>query len=167
MADTVADNSRRIADARSDSVRLVGDSASDSARWMTFTELAAARGISRASASRLVRRRKWRRQSDNQGNVLILVPPEDSEQADSPMDIIRSLETTFREQIEAERSRADRAEAARDSERARADDLREHQDRLRAEVDSAKAELAKLRQADATRRGQGRWERLRAAWRGD
>ena len=38
-------------------------------RWMTFAELAEARRISRASASKLVRRKKWRRQTDNQGSV--------------------------------------------------------------------------------------------------
>jgi hypothetical protein len=36
----------------------------------------------------------------------------------------------------------------------------------RVEADSTRAELAELRQADAERRGQGRWARLRAAWRG-
>jgi hypothetical protein len=30
----------------------------------------------------------------------------------------------------------------------------------------AEAEAAKLRQADEVRRGQGRWARIRAAWRG-
>jgi hypothetical protein len=44
------------------------------ARWMSFTELAAARGISKASAIKLIRRHHWRRQRDNQGHVLALVP---------------------------------------------------------------------------------------------
>jgi hypothetical protein len=34
-------------------------------------------------------------------------------------------------------------------------------------VDSARVELVELRQADAERRGQGRWTRLKAAWRGE
>ena len=46
------------------------------ARWISFNDLAALRGISRASASKLVRRHGWRRQTDNQGHVLILVPAE-------------------------------------------------------------------------------------------
>jgi hypothetical protein len=36
----------------------------DDGRWMTFAELAAARGISKASAIKLVRRHGWRRQHD-------------------------------------------------------------------------------------------------------
>jgi hypothetical protein len=57
------------------------DRESDDGRCMTFAELATARGISRASASKLVRRRKWRRQTDNRGTVRILVP---AEAMDSP-----------------------------------------------------------------------------------
>jgi hypothetical protein len=34
-------------------------------------------------------------------------------------------------------------------------------------ADEAVRAAEKLRQADAARRGQGRWQRLRAAWRGD
>src|SRR5689334_8994058 len=54
-----------------------------SARWISFADLAARRGISRASASKLVRRHGWRRQTDNQGRVLILVP---AEALDRPLD---------------------------------------------------------------------------------
>jgi hypothetical protein len=57
------------ADGRPDSQRDSGD-----ARWMTFKELAQARGISRLSATTLVRRHGWRRQRDNQGHVIALVP---------------------------------------------------------------------------------------------
>ena len=46
----------------------------DGARWMSFAELGAARGISKASAIKLVRRHGWRRQRDNQGHVRALVP---------------------------------------------------------------------------------------------
>jgi hypothetical protein len=41
---------------------------------VSFAELAEARGIEEASAIRLVRRRHWRRQRDNQGYVRALVP---------------------------------------------------------------------------------------------
>ena len=44
------------------------------ARWMTFAELAVARGISKDSAMALVRRKGWRRQRDNTGSVMALVP---------------------------------------------------------------------------------------------
>ena len=41
---------------------------------MTFAELAASRGISKESAISLVRRKGWRRQRDNRGHVIALVP---------------------------------------------------------------------------------------------
>jgi hypothetical protein len=41
----------------------------DGDRWMTLVELAEARGISKASAARLVRRHRWRRQTDNTRRV--------------------------------------------------------------------------------------------------
>jgi hypothetical protein len=57
------------------------------ARWISFADLAMRRGISRASASKLVRRHGWRRQTDNQGRVLILVPAEALDRpADGPLD---------------------------------------------------------------------------------
>jgi chromosome segregation ATPase len=46
----------------------------DDGRWMTFTELAAFRGIDRQSARRLASRQKWRRQKDNQLVVRVYVP---------------------------------------------------------------------------------------------
>src|ERR1700744_52422 len=48
--------------------------ASGDGRWLTYDELAKVRGISRASAERLVLRNRWRRQRDNQRTVRILVP---------------------------------------------------------------------------------------------
>jgi hypothetical protein len=46
----------------------------DGARRMTYAELADVRGISAASAERLVRRRRWSRQAGNDGVVRVLVP---------------------------------------------------------------------------------------------
>jgi hypothetical protein len=46
----------------------------DGAGGMTYTELAAVRGISALSAERLVRRRRWPRQAGNDGVVRVLVP---------------------------------------------------------------------------------------------
>jgi len=58
---------------------------------MTYDQLGAARSISRASAIRLVRRRKWQRQTDNQGRVTVLVPAEAEAPADTLGDVSRSL----------------------------------------------------------------------------
>jgi hypothetical protein len=121
----------------------------DTDRWMTYPELAAARGISRASAARLVRRRKWRRQTDNQGAVRILVPAEDNERVDALSDVVR----TFREQVQQANGRADRAES--------------RADQAWAMVEKWMADAQALRAADAARRARGRMARLAAAWRGE
>jgi hypothetical protein len=50
-------------------------------RWMSYAELAETRRITLSSAIRLVVRRGWRRQMDNQGTMRALVPPKWSEPA--------------------------------------------------------------------------------------
>ena len=44
---------------------------------MTYAELADARGISKASAERLARRKKWPRVLGNDGIARVIVPPDD------------------------------------------------------------------------------------------
>jgi hypothetical protein len=153
------------------------DDASD-AKWLTFAELALARGISEPSARKLVRRHKWRRQTGNQGIVRILVPaealdrPKDDPGTDLPHDprpdprpdpsdeprAIIALEAAIaalREQMEHANSRADRAEHGREGERLRADDLRAQTDALNAEADRALGEARRLRgRADELQAGQ-------------
>jgi hypothetical protein len=222
-------------------------------RWISFADLAARRGISRASASKLVRRHGWRRQTDNQGHVLILVPvdaldrptdrpsPADDgrpavDTSDSPLDrptdtgalaaAIALAERAERQADEANKradvavaladrtlahltdanarvdqtlaqlaeatTRADRFRDERDQARTDAQEARQAADQLRNERDSAEADAAQLmqktehdraaavaiadeavraaeelREAQAARAGQGRWARLRAAWRGE
>ena len=46
----------------------------DGARRMTYAELAASRGTSQHSVERLVRRRRWPRQVEDDGVVRVLVP---------------------------------------------------------------------------------------------
>ena len=46
----------------------------DDGRWLTYSELAKARSISKESAERLVRRHRWRRQTDNHGLTKVFVP---------------------------------------------------------------------------------------------
>jgi hypothetical protein len=84
------------------SVRDTGDSPSDCTegrtadadsdeRWVSFEELAKARGVTKPSAIKLVRRHGWRRQRDNQGHIRALVPaawitPEETREPDSTGD---------------------------------------------------------------------------------
>lgn len=140
-------------------------------RWVTLRELAEIRGISQHSATRLVRRHGWRRQTDNQGRVRALVPAEaldrPSASPDSPTAspdaltaAIEPMVTLLREQLDHERGRADRAEAARDS-------LQTRLEAAQTEARKAKTEVERFRQAETQRTAMGRWARLRAAWRGE
>jgi hypothetical protein len=78
------------------------------AKWMTHAELAEARGISKASAARLIRRHKWRRQADNQQRVRVLVPFD----AISEPDIRPDIRQDIREDIQ-EDDRPDIADVSR------------------------------------------------------
>jgi hypothetical protein len=114
------------------------------ARWMTFEELAKARGISKLSAAALVRRHRWRRQRDNRGRVIALVPNDGPElrrapdhlpdrlpnrpylpdhppphQPDNPPyaafeTALAAIETAHAREIHALRERADAAQATAD-----------------------------------------------------
>jgi hypothetical protein len=108
-------------------------------KWMTHTELAESRGISKASAARLVRRHKWRRQADNQQRVQILVPFDAISEPDIRKDIrpeirmdirtddrtdnadISRIVSAFDSAISALRERAEAAERQAEAERARVD----------------------------------------------
>jgi hypothetical protein len=52
--------------------RHMGDEAET--RWVTYSELGRARGISRASAERLARKKRWPRMKDNMGLARVAVP---------------------------------------------------------------------------------------------
>jgi len=130
----------------------------DGARWMTFSELAKVRGISKLSAARLVRRHGWRRQQDNQGHVIALVPsiwvnpadnppasprddpPDDlsdkaTRPADNPPDaasLVAALAAVESAHIRAENALRERAEAAEG--RAEAAESRAEAERERADA---------------------------------
>jgi hypothetical protein len=113
-------------------------------RWLSYAEIAAARGINKLSAERLVRRHRWRRQPDNQGGVRIFVPLTwvespaqlaDTDQADSGPDVKPDIEeavaaleaalAVLADQLMRERARADAAEARADMAVTREDELRD------------------------------------------
>jgi len=116
------------------SQRHVTDDADDPKRdgvWVTYQELADARGISVPSARRLAFRRKLARQRGNDGTTRVMVPvtylqqsedPEEDDPNDVPTDdaadnrsVIRGFELAIealREQLERSEVRAERAEAA-------------------------------------------------------
>ena len=152
-------------------------------RWMSYTELAETRRITTASAIRLVLRRGWRRQADNQGTMRALVPLQWSEPApgkdvdpgghfsraiaalEASVVTLRERAETAEHAVRAERERADRAEVAARAELSRGNFLRDRIDTLRADLAEAayEAEMAlraaqqAAETAEALRQADARW----------
>jgi chromosome segregation ATPase len=142
----------------------------DDGRWMTYEELAAARGIDRNSARRLASRLKWRRQRDNQQIVRIYVPSlrdaPDPRHRDTPADDPRAVSgavgaleaavaalrersaadqaiiATLRDQADRAEKRADRAENRADQAEQASQELRARASELRDQVSSLQTQLA-------------------------
>jgi hypothetical protein len=68
--------------------------------------------------------------------------------------------------IASERGRADRAEDRADGLRRRVDELEVNLDAARVEARQATEAVTALTRDEVARKARGRWERLRAAWRG-
>jgi hypothetical protein len=164
------------------------DDTADDPCWLTHAELAAARGISTASAIKLALRHRWQKQRDSHGTLRCLVPadfigpapdPRADARADTRADLsaaittLQATVTLLSDQLHHERARADTAEAERDDLR---DKLAAAQVECavaqgQAEAATARAVAAveakrKLRDAEVERRTRGRWARLRGAWQG-
>jgi hypothetical protein len=127
-------------------------------KWMTFAEFGQARGISKASAARLVRSKRWRRQTDNQGHVRVLVPPDAiTSRAEGPRAYVNRLISVLEAAIATagERAAADAGtiatlQAYLASERARGDALADQVHALAvaesaADMAHAEAEEAQVR----------------------
>jgi hypothetical protein len=167
------------------------DGVSEEGRWLSYAELAELRGISKSSATRMSFRHKWRRQSGNDGTVRVFVPTAGFRDKSNGTDMeamaaaIEAVTVTFRDQVEAERTRANAAEARADQERARADVAEQRRQQVQAELQAAQAEarqvraeadqsrqhareaedaLSAMRKAEEERRGQGRWAAGGVAW---
>ena len=146
------------------------DTGGDTGVWMTYGELAAARGIKRVAAIRLVQRHRWRKQAGNDGQVRVLVPldwakPSERVAGDVGSDVgsdvthdtsraISALEAAnaaLQERARAADARAERAEAEIDRERARADRAEAGREGERARADALRDRLEVL-QAHAEER---------------
>lgn len=143
----------------------------EDSRWLTYDELAEARGIDRQSARRLASRLKWRRQQDNRQTIRVLVPEDWAERPPrtrgSSADMSRAVAaleaavTTLREQLGQANSRAEAAareretaERLREAATARADALRDELKVLLAEREADRERAARadkaLREVEAT-----------------
>jgi hypothetical protein len=148
--------------------------------WMGYAELGRLRGISAASAKRLSNRRRWAKRAGNDGTTRVAVPAAEAipRETDAGGDVSGDMSHLL--------ARAERAEERADEANKRADVAVALADRTLAQLAEAHTEVGKLRdrldaaldrseiaeraleqrrQAEELRRGQGRWTRLRAAWR--
>jgi hypothetical protein len=164
-----------------------GDDVVSDGHWMTYRELAQARGIKRAAAIRLAQRHKWpKRAGSNDGLAHILVPaaylsspdiiyddtdndaqrqsePEAiSSHTISPPDneLVLSVTRQFEAALQTLHEQLDRAEARNSRQEAELTALREA-------VRRAERALDRYYQAEAEQKGRGRLARLRAAWGGE
>jgi hypothetical protein len=160
-----------------------GMDASTDGRWMTYAELAEARGIDKASALKLAFRHKdWPRRKNNRGQMQVCVPADwaagqdksRDESTDASIDLssitnrFDAALATLRERAEAADQRADRAEQALAGERSRADVLRERLDSQAAELTAARvgqeqAEGAAVADRAARERAEAEARQLREA----
>jgi hypothetical protein len=119
-------------------------------RWISYRELADARGISLASAKRIANRRRWPRQAGNDGTARVGVPQDEMQPArDVPQD-----------------DGADVLPGVVEALTAIVGDLRgmlaDHSDRLAAALEGkarAESEAAALREQLATATARRRWWR--------
>jgi hypothetical protein len=125
-------------------------------RWLTYAELAEARGITRKAAARLTLRHRWRRQPGNDGVTRVLVPDaklahrqsgrHDAEPQPLIAQAVAALETavmSLTDQLAKAEGRATTATARAEQAEARAN-------QARAEAEEALQGAERLRQADAT-----------------
>jgi hypothetical protein len=137
----------------------------DGGRWMSYAELALTRGISRSSAERLVRRRRWRKQTDNRGNARAYVPADAiSPLADDRQDSRRDARANDRADV----TRAFEAglAALREAHERERTSWGEERTRWGEERARLLQQLEQAHQSEDARRALGRWARLRRAWAG-
>ena len=170
---TVADVMRASMNDAPEGIGRPTESDADGAEWLSVTQLAERRGISRASAARLIRRYKWPRRTDNLTRTTsYLVPVHAQEESGRPTEA--AAVTALREAVALAREQFDALKAEHDALRIRAGTAEAERDDLRGRLEAAADSLrmaqeraGELEAADAERRSRGRWARLRAAWLGE
>jgi hypothetical protein len=149
----------------------------DAGRWLNYAEIAALRRISKASAERLVRRRRWRKQTDNRGVARAYVPEDWCAAAakDIRADVRRddraaTTAEAFTAALAALREQQGHERTAWETERMRMtvviDGFAKQTAEQRDQIAALQAKITQLEAADV-RRIASRWARIRAAWRGE
>jgi DNA repair exonuclease SbcCD ATPase subunit len=166
-------------------------------RWLSYSQIAAVRQISRASAIRMCRKAGWRRQVNNQGVVTVAVPasyadreraspgerpgesPGDSSALQGAVEALREANAALAEaritaesrvtalQAEVRHEAAERVRAEGKVSRLQAElaDAQAAVKRLQGETAKLARKVNELAEAEAARKGRGRWRRLLEAWR--
>jgi hypothetical protein len=157
--------------------------------WLTYSEIAKARGVKRVAAIRLVQRHKWRKQPGNDGMTKVLVPvsmiqaagriPRDISGNDTGNDTgsvtgsVAGDSTGYAAAFEAalaalsEQQSQERAgwQAERDRLLIKVDHFEAETAAQRDEIADLRAKVTALEQ-ERTTRALSRWARIRAAWGG-
>ncbi len=127
-----------------------GDSRGDT-RWMTYAELAQARGIKEPAAVRLVQRRSWERQPGNDGSTRIAVPLVELRLSKAVAPAVMPVApdrldtealTRERQRADAAEARAAHAEAGQDALQIRLDQVEHDRDQARQEREAARVQAA-------------------------
>jgi hypothetical protein len=164
----------------------------DAGRWMTYDEIAAARGTTKRAAVMLVRRHKWRRQKDNEGHTRALVPATWTDNAEakggdngsgnsdrySDRYSGRAIEALEGALVALQEAHARELVVLREAHQSEVaglrDQLRADRERLEFELrmaiaahQEAQQAADELRRSDEARQARGLLARLRAAWRGE
>ncbi len=151
------------------------DDAGDGTRWMLYSELAKARNISKASATRLAFRKGWPRRTGNDGQARVAVPSaaqvptSDATHDDTPGnthairdDVIPDVRDD--EALQRERQRADHAEGRADKAEAREAELHGKLDRQGRELTASLLRTA-IAETEARTLREALDEARRPAWR--
>jgi hypothetical protein len=135
---------------------------SEDGRWLTYDQIAVLRRIDKPSAIKLATRHRWKRRKSNRGQVQVLVPVDWFDRARDRRDkyaeksedsaVVTALQKAF-----------DTALAAKDE---TISELRAALDRALAASATSTEALQQAEKREADLKGQGRWARLRLAWRG-
>jgi predicted nuclease with TOPRIM domain len=145
-------------------------------RWVSYTELAEARGIDRLSAIRIARDKKWRKQKGNDGTIRVAVPrnfleAKQRRPSDTPSEIPKEITRKIiglESRLELVTADCERAQTEVRELTERTAELREERAAAVARAELLQAEVKRLRtMVDrlTTVPGAVAWNRLRELWR--
>jgi hypothetical protein len=119
-----------------------------------------------ASANRADRPEEHAQLAERQAEERVLLAERRAEQAEQRADVAVALADRTLAELASANARLDQALDRAAEAMTKAERLREERDQAETRAQAAQVQADALRQAEADRRGQGRWARIRLAWRG-